>query len=99
MSYEDQTEYAFKYTDCDGKVYNTTIEKPGPTWMEALDDFVGFLESVYKYDIRSKIRLQEPAYQKLVEQDRSYIDPWKGEYFTVEEEEDTKEDTHFSWDE
>jgi hypothetical protein len=103
MSYEDQTEYAFRYTDCEGKVYNTTIEKPGPTWMEALDDFVGFLESVYKYDIRSKIRLHED--QELKDAPWSYIDPWKGEYFTVEEEEDTKEETmyepsrHFSWDE
>jgi hypothetical protein len=29
-----------------------------------------------------------------------YIPEWSGEYFSVEEdEEDTKEDTHFSWDE
>jgi hypothetical protein len=55
--------------------------------MEALDDYVNFLESVFKYDIRSKIRLQEPAYQKSVKQDRSYIDPWKGEYFTKDEDE------------
>jgi hypothetical protein len=84
---EDKTEYTFRYIDCDGKIYTSQFENPGPTWMEALDDFVGFLESVYKYDIRSKIRLQEPAYQKLVEQERSYIDPWSGEYFTKDEEE------------
>lgn len=83
MNYEDQTEYAFKYTDCDGKVYNTTIQQPGPTWMEALDDFVGFLESVYKYDIRSKVRLSEEQELKW-----SYIDPWSGEYFTKDEEEE-----------
>lgn len=94
---EDHTEYAFRYTDCDGKVYNTTIQQPGPTWMEALDDFVSFLESVYKYDIRSKIRIKEPAYQRMVENEAGYLDPWHGEYFT--DDEDSKENTHFSWDE
>ena len=92
---EDHTEYAFRYTDCDGKVYNTTIQQPGPTWMEALDDFVSFLESVYKYDIRSKVRLRDD--QQLKNNPWSYIDPWKGEYYVPEEE--SKENTHFSWDE
>jgi hypothetical protein len=84
MNYEDQTEYAFKYTDCDGKVYNTTIQQPGPTWMEALDDYVNFLESVFKYDIRSKVRLSED--QELKNAPWGYIDPWKGEYFTKDED-------------
>ena len=86
MSYDDddQTEYAFRYTDCNGKVYNTTIENPGPSWMEALDDYVNFLESVYKYDIRSKIRLDEK--HELKDAPWSYIDPWSGEYFTKDEE-------------
>ena len=92
---EDHTEYAFRYTDCDGKVYNTTIQQPGPTWMEALDDFVSFLESVYKYDIRSKVRLRDD--QQLNNNPWSYIDPWRGEYYVPEEE--LKENTHFSWDE
>ena len=83
---EDKTEYAFQYTDCDGKVYNTTIQQPGPTWMEALDDYVRFLESVYKYDIRSKVRIEAPHYQKLVEKEWTYIDPWTGEYFSVEDD-------------
>ena len=94
---EDKTEYGFRYTDCDGKVYNTVIQQPGPTWMEALDDFVSFLESVYKYDIRSKIRIKEPAYQRMVENEAGYLDPWNGAYFT--DDEDSKESTHFSWDE
>lgn len=94
---EDQTAYAFSYTDCDGKVYNTSIQQPGPTWIECLDDFVSFLESVYKYDIRSKIRIKEPAYQRMVENEAGYLDPWNGAYFT--DDEDSKESTHFSWDE
>jgi hypothetical protein len=57
----------------------------GPTWMEALDDYVRFLESVYKYDIRSKVRLEEPVYLKGVKaEDWGYIDPWTGEYFVKE---------------
>lgn len=82
----DYTGYAFQYTDCDGKVYNTTVNNPGPTWMEALDDYVSFLESVYKYDIRSKVRVKEPAYQRMVEHEHGYIDPWNGEYFTDDED-------------
>lgn len=92
---EDHTEYAFRYTDCDGKVYSTLIDNPGPTWVECLDDFVSFLESVYKYDIRSKIRLRDD--QQLKNTPWSYIDPWHGEYFT--DDEDSKENTHFNWDE
>jgi hypothetical protein len=94
---EDKTEYTFRYIDCDGKTYTSQFENPGPTWMEALDDFVGFLESVYKYDIRSKIRIKEPAYQRMVENEAGYLDLWHGEYFT--DDEDSKENTHFSWDE
>ena len=94
---EDHTDYAFRYTDCDGKVYSTLIDNPGPAWVECLDDFVSFLESVYKYDIRSKIRIKEPAYQRMVENEAGYLDPWHGEYFT--DDEDSKENTHFSWDE
>ncbi len=82
---EDKTEYTFRYIDCDGKTYTSQFENPGPTWMEALDDFVGFLESVYKYDIRSKVRLSED--QELKNAPWSYIDPWSGEYFTKDEEE------------
>ena len=83
---EDFTAYSFKYTDCEGKTYSASFEQPGPTWMEALDDYVRFLESVYKYNIRSKVRIKEPAYQNLVREDWSYIDPWTGEYFVDDNE-------------
>ncbi len=81
---EDQTQYTFRYIDCNGKTYTSQFEQPGPTWMECLDDFVSFLESVYKYDIRSKIRLRDD--QQLKSAPWSYIDPWSGEYFTKDEE-------------
>ena len=92
---EDQTAYSFQYVDCDGKVRTAKFNNPGPTWMECLDDFVSFLESVYKYDIRSKIRLRDD--QQVKNTPWSYIDPWSGEYYVPEEE--SKENTHFSWDE
>ena len=83
---EDFTSYSFKYTDCEGKTYTSSFDNPGPTWMEALDDYVRFLESIYKYDIRSKVRVEEPTYQKSVENVWGYIDPWTGEYFTKEDD-------------
>jgi hypothetical protein len=84
---EDQTAYSFKYTDCEGKTYGATFEQPGPTWMEALDDYVRFLESIYKYDIRSKVRIEEPIYLEAVKaEEPSYIDPWTGKYFSKEVE-------------
>lgn len=86
--YKDHTGYAFQYTDCDGKVYNTTIESPGPTWMEALNDYVKFLESVYKYEIQSNIRLKKTFSKKELDKIHDYIDPWTGEYFNDEEDED-----------
>lgn len=82
----DYTSYAFQYTDCDGKVYNTTINNPGPTWTEALNDYVRFLESVFQYDIMSKVRIQEPKYLDVMYEHYPYYDdPWKGEYFNDDE--------------
>ena len=89
----DYTGYAFQYTDCDGKVYNTTINNPGPTWTEALNDYVRFLESVFQYDIMSKVRIQEPLYLDVMyEHYPDYVDPWKGEYFS-----DAPEDEEGDW--
>lgn len=80
----DYTSYSFQYTDCDGKAYSTTINNPGPTWTEALNDYVRFLESVFQYDIMSKVRIQEPLYlDVLYENYPDYADPWKGEYFSA----------------
>lgn len=93
----DYTGYAFQYTVCDGKVYNTTINNPGPTWMECLDDFVRFLEGVYKQNILEQVRIHDS--KEFKDAPWGYIDPWTGEYFSDDEEEESKDDTHFSWDE
>ena len=90
---KDYTSYAFQYTDCDGKVYNTTVNNPGPTWTEALNDYVRFLESVFQYDIMSKVRIQEPVYLGLMyENYPDYVDPWKGRYFS-----DAPDDEEGDW--
>ena len=105
--YEVNQQYSFTYTDCDGKTYKKEISTEGCTWLECLNDYVRFLESVFQYDIMEKVRIQEPVWMDaMYEHYPHYIPEWTGEYFTVEEEEeDTKEETmyepsrHFSWDE
>jgi hypothetical protein len=87
----DKEYYGFEYADCDGKVYKTKIENAGDTWMEALDDFVNFLETVYKYDIKSKIRVQTPHYFKYMNNFEQQMDGWNGEYFDKDEEETNEE--------
>jgi hypothetical protein len=88
--------YSFTYTDCDGKKYEKTITTPGCTWMECVNDYVRFLESIFQYNIMESVRLKEPVYlSAMYEHYSDYNDPWTGEYF-VEEEDKNHED---SWSE
>jgi hypothetical protein len=89
--------YSFSYTDCDGKKYEKSINTPGCTWMECLNDYVRFLESVFQYNIMDKVRLEEPAYlSSMYEHYSDYLDPWTGKYFVNEpqEEEDDENTCH-----
>ncbi len=80
--------FGFTYMDCDGKTYTQEIQTPGATWHECMDGYVKFLESVFGYDIKSQVRLEEPRYLgAMYQRDPDYIDPWTGEYFTKDEEE------------
>jgi hypothetical protein len=89
MTDEIMQTYGFTYTDCDGKVYTKTISTPGATWSECLNDYVRFLESVFQYGIMEKVRLQEPVWlSTMYEHHPDYIDPWKGEYFVDEVEDE-----------
>lgn len=82
--------YSFTYTDCEGKKYEKTITTPGATWMECLNDYVRFLESIFQYNIMKQVRIEEPAYlSAMYENFSDYIDPWTGEYFVKDEDEDT----------
>ena len=90
---EIEQEYSFTYTDCDGKVTETKIQTPGITWMDCLNDYVRFLEQVYGYPIMHKVRIEEPKYrQRMVENYADYNEPWKGQFFTADEDLDQYEE-------
>jgi hypothetical protein len=69
--------YNFDYFD--GKDRSITCQfSPGAMWPEVLEQFVGFLSSVYGYDIREKIAIAESPFV-------SYDDTWSGPVFNPEE--------------
>ena len=87
MSDDLMQTYSFTYTDCDGKKYEKTITTPGCTWMECMNDYVRFLESIFQYSIMDSVRLKEPVYlSAMYDHYSDYLDPWTGEYFVEEEE-------------
>jgi hypothetical protein len=80
--------YGFTYTDCNGKTYKKEITTEGCTWMECMNDYVRFLESIFQYNIMNNVRLREPVYlASLHEHYSDYLDPWTGEYFVEDEDE------------
>ena len=93
MSDKDEAmqQYGFVYVDCNGKTYKKEILTEGCTWMECMNDYVRFLESIFQYNIMNNVRLREPVYLSAMKEHYSdYLDPWTGEYF-VEEEEDNED--------
>ena len=89
--YETMQQYGFVYVDCDGKTYKKEISTEGCTWMECMNDYVRFLESIFQYNIMDNVRLREPVYlSSMYEHYSDYLDPWTGEYF-VEQEEDNED--------
>lgn len=94
MSDKDEAmqQYGFVYVDCDGKTYKKEIITGGATWMECMNDYVRFLESIFQYNIMNNVRLREPVYLSAMKEHYSdYLDPWTGEYF-VEQEQCTEEE-------
>lgn len=86
--YEVNQQYSFTYTDCDGKTYKKEISTEGCTWMECLNDYVRFLESVCQYEIMPSVRIKGPKYLDVMyESYPDYVDPWKGAYFNDDEDE------------
>lgn len=91
MSDKDEAmqQYGFVYVDCDGKTYKKEITTAGCTWMECMNDYVRFLESIFQYNIMNSVRLKEPVYLSAMKEHYSdYLDPWTGEYFVEQEEYD-----------
>jgi hypothetical protein len=93
-NYEVMQTFGFTYTDCEGKTYKKEIQTSGATWMECLNDYVRFLESIFQYEIMPKIRIEEPLWLDMMyEHYPDYNDPWKGDYFVKDEDtESTQEE-------
>jgi hypothetical protein len=85
---EIMQQYGFVYVDCDGKTYKKEITTEGCTWMECMNDYVRFLESIFQYNIMNNVRLREPVYlSSMYEHYAAYNDPWTGEYFVEGDDE------------
>ena len=94
MNDNQQEYYAFEHRDYEGKTYYTRVSGDD-RWSDVLEDFVRFLEGIYKYNIKDQIRLQKPAWVDL-DPDNEIDDPWRDHYFEIdtdEEEEQNDEDS------
>lgn len=81
--------FGFTYVNCDGKTYKQEIATPGATWHECMDGYVKFLETVFGYPIKPQVRLEEPKWLEIMyEHHADWLDPWTGEYFVKEDEEE-----------
>ena len=95
---ETMQQYGFVYVDCNGKTYKKEITTEGCTWMECMNDYVRFLESIFQYNIMNNVRLREPVYlASLHEHYSDYLDPWTGEYFSDEDEVEVGNDDLGDW--
>lgn len=92
MSVDNEEYFAFEHRDEDGKKYYTRVTG-NDRWPDVLEDFVRFLESIYKYNIKDQIRLQQPLWFDFMDTYDMY-DPWINHYFEIDnEEEETDEDS------
>lgn len=88
----DKDYFGFEYVDYDGKRYYLQVSGLD-RWSDVLEDFVRFLESLYKYNIKDKIRIQEPAWVKYsTETEINWNDPWVNHYFYPEDEDEQDEE-------
>jgi hypothetical protein len=80
--------YTFQHTseDTSKSVFKSYDE--GVMWSEVLNDFVDYLGYVYGYDIKDKVRVESPFWNKHGVD----IKGWQGEYFDPEPKEVSKED-------
>lgn len=88
--------FGFSYVDCDGKKYLKEIQTPGATWHECMDGYVKFLESVFGYPIKHQVRLEEPKWlASMYDHYPDYLDPWTGEYFKDDPEDELTDE--YGW--
>lgn len=82
--------YAFEYRDYDGKTIYTRVSG-NDRWTDVLEDFVRFLEGIYKYGIKDQIRLEKPAWADFMSEHDIY-DPWQDHYFEIDNNEGNNEE-------
>jgi hypothetical protein len=80
--------YTFSYIN--EKTSKSTFKsyEEGVMWSEVLNDFVDYLSYVYCYDIKEKVRVESPFWNKHGVD----IKGWQGEYFDPDPKEAVKED-------
>ena len=74
MNDERQEYYAFEYRNEEGKIFYTRVSGDD-RWPDVLEDFVRFLEGIYKYNIKDKIRLEKPVWVNLDDEVDMYKKP------------------------
>lgn len=82
--------FAFEYRDDDGKTYYTRVTG-NDRWTDVLEDFVRFLEGIYKYGIKDQIRLEKPLWADFRDE-YGYYDPWQDHYFEIDNNEGNNEE-------
>ncbi len=90
MNDNQQEYYAFEHRDYDGKVIYTRVSGDD-RWPSVLEDFVRFLEGIYKYNIKDQIRLEKPFWVDFDTENEIY-DPWRDHYFEIDTEEEEQDD-------
>ena len=81
--------FAFEHRDYDGKTTYTRVTA-ADRWPDVLEDFVRFLEGLYKYNIKDQILIQKPIWAGLTNSIDLY-DPWADHYYVVDEEDEDEE--------
>lgn len=84
--------YSFTYTDDEGKTRTFDVNNADDSWPEMLNDFVKFMETIYDYPIKPKIRLQAPLWFKYFDYSYDVYDPWEDNYWYPDEEENEEEE-------
>ena len=92
MTADNEEYFAFEHRDGDGKKYYTRVTG-NDQWPDVLEDFVRFLEGIYKYNIKDQIRLQQPPWLDFMD-NYDMWDPWINHYFEIDtKEEEADEDS------
>ena len=89
MTDNNEEYFAFEYRDEDGKKYYTRVTG-NYLWSDVLEDFVRFLEGIYKYNIKDQIRLQQPPWLDFRD-NYDMWDPWINHYFEIDEDDEEEE--------